>query len=197
MITDINLLDISKKYSYADYLLWKFEERIEILRGKIFKMSPAPSSSHQRYSITLLRYFFNYFQNNSCQIFHAPFDVRLPDSQKKNRDKDIFTVVQPDLCIICDKSKIDERGCVGAPDLIVEILSPGNTTKEMKNKFRLYEEAGVREYWLVEPNDRVIFVYVLREGIYIGLAPFTEEDTLKSEIFDGLEMSVAEIFEIK
>ena len=197
MITDINLLDFSKKYSYADYLLWKFEERIEILRGKIFKMSPAPSSSHQRISTELFGGLYTYFRKSSCQIFHAPFDVRLPDSQKKNTDKDIFTVVQPDLCIICDKSKIDERGCVGAPDLIVEILSPGNTTKEMKNKFRLYEEAGVREYWLVEPNDRVIFVYVLREGIYIGLAPFTEEDILKSEIFEGLEMSVAEIFEIK
>lgn len=197
MITDINLLDFSKKYSYADYLLWKFEERIEILRGKIFKMSPAPSSSHQRISTELFGGLYTYFRKSSCQIFHAPFDVRLPDSQKKNTDKDIFTVVQPDLCIICDKSKIDERGCVGAPDLIVEILSPGNTTKEMKNKFRLYEEAGVREYWLVEPNDRVIFVYVLRDGIYIGLAPFTEEDILKSEIFEGLEMSVAEIFEIK
>ena len=197
MITDLNLLDISKKYSYADYLLWKFEERIEILKGKIFKMSPAPSSLHQRISTELFGGLYTYFRKSSCQIFHAPFDVRLPDSQKKNTDTDIFTVVQPDLCIICDKSKIDERGCLGAPDLIVEILSPGNTTKEMKNKFRLYEEAGVREYWLVEPNDRVIFVYVLRNGIYIGLAPFTDEDILKSEIFEGLEMSVAEIFEIR
>jgi Uma2 family endonuclease len=194
MINNINLLDLSGTYSYADYLKWTFEERIELFKGKIFKMSPAPNRIHQRVSGELFGVFYNYFKKHKCQLFHAPFDVRLPDSQKSTSDKSIFTVVQPDLCIICDDSKLDERGGIGAPDLIVEILSPGNTTREMKNKFRLYEEAGVREYWLVEPNDRIVLVYVLRAGKYIGLQPFTEEDNVESEIFEGLLVPVNELF---
>lgn len=112
-------------------------------------MSPAPNRIHQKVSGELFGRFYNYFEKHKCQLFHAPFDVRLPDSKKTTEDKSIFTVIQLDLCIICDESKLDDRCGIGAPDLIVEILSPGNTTREMKNKFRLYEEAGVLEYWLV------------------------------------------------
>lgn len=194
IVTDINSLDFSKTYSYADYLKWKFEERLELLKGKIFKMSPAPNLSHQRTSMRLTLKFGNFFYGKKCQLFHAPFDVRLPDSQKKTGDKDVFTVVQPDLCVICDDSKLDERGCIGSPDLVVEILSPGNTNKEMSNKFRLYEEAGVREYWLVEPNDRIILIYYLKDGQYIGLKPFTDEEDAVSVIFPDLKVPVAELF---
>ena len=194
IITDINSLDLSKTYSYADYLKWQFEERLELLKGKIFKMSPAPSVAHQRASMRITLKFGNFFQNHSCQLFAAPFDVRLPDSQKKIGNKDVFTVVQPDLCIICDESRLDERGCIGPPDLIVEILSPGNTNKEMKNKFRLYEESGVREYWLVEPNDRIVLIYYLKEGQYIGLRTYTDEEDAYSVIFPELSIPVAEIF---
>ena len=192
MITDINLLDFSKKYSFADYLTWSFSERIELLKGLIFKMSPAPNTAHQRISGELFVNFHAYFKNKPCQLFHAPFDVRLPKGS--NFENEILTVVQPDLCVICDSNKIDERGCIGAPDLVIEILSPGNTTKEMKTKFEIYEEAGVREYWLVEPNDRVVLIYILVNGKYQGLAPFTEEDTAKSTIFEGLEIPVSELF---
>lgn len=194
MITDIDSLDFSKTYSYSDYLKWQFDERIELLKGKIFKMSPAPNVAHQRASTEIFGRFYMYFRQHQCQLFAAPFDVRLPDSKKKTGDKDVFTVVQPDLCIICDENKLDERGCIGAPDLIVEILSPGNTNKEMKNKFRLYEEAGVKEYWLVEPNDRIVLVYYLKEGQYIGLKPFTDEEDVESFIFPDLSIPVAEIF---
>lgn len=103
------------------------------------------------------------------------------------------TVVQPDLCVICDETKLDERGCLGAPDLIIEILSPGNTRKEMKNKFRLYEDAGVLEYWLAEPNDKAVFVYVLQGEEYIGLRPQTDEDTLISRTFPELVVDLAEV----
>ncbi len=192
MITDINLLDFSKKYSYADYLTWSFSERIELIKGLIFRMSPAPNTAHQRISIEFTIRLYNFFIGKNCQVFTAPFDVRL--AKKSKSENEIFTVVQPDLCIICDSTKIDERGCIGAPDLIIEILSPGNTTKEMKNKFEIYEEAGVLEYWLVEPNDRVILSYVLVNGKFQGLAPVTEEDILKSTIFKGLEISAKEIF---
>ena len=192
MITDINLLDFSKKYSFADYLTWSFSERIELLKGLVFKMSPAPNTAHQRVSWELSGRLYNYFKNKDCQTFSAPFDVRLPKGSAA--ENEIFTVVQPDLCVICDPNKIDERGCIGAPDLVIEILSPGNTTKEMKNKFEIYEEAGVREYWLVEPNDKVVLIYILVSGKYQGLAAVTEEDILKSTIFEGLEMPLKEIF---
>src|SRR5215217_1614082 len=148
-ITDINQLDLEGTYTYADYLLWRFEERLELIKGKIFKMSPAPNRRHQTILGHLHLPIGSFFKNHYCQVFLAPFDVRLPKKNQNTSDGKIYTVVQPDLCIICDESKLDDRGCLGAPDLIVEILSPGNSRKEMDNKFELYEECGVREYWLV------------------------------------------------
>jgi Uma2 family endonuclease len=194
IITDINQLDLNGTYSYADYLLWQFEERLELFRGKVFKMSPAPSVKHQRVSGNLHGHFFNYFKNQPCQVFFAPFDVRLYNRKKSAKaSKDIFTVVQPDLCVICDGTKLDEQGCNGAPDLVIEILSPGNTKKEMNQKFELYEEAGVKEYWLVEPNDEIILIYVLNEAErYIGLQPATE--IAKSVIFPEIAIDLTEIF---
>lgn len=140
-------LDINKQYSYADYLLWQFQERVELIKGKLFKMPPAPSRRHQEVSKIIDWHFTSYFRGKSCKVYNAPFDVRLP--KKTKTDQKVYTVVQPDLCIICDKSKLDKRGCIGAPDLVVEILSPGNTKKEMREKFEVYQESGVREYWLV------------------------------------------------
>ena len=127
--------------------------------------------------------------------FSAPFDVRLYNNKKsKIAFKEIYTVVQPDLCVICDENKLDERGCFGAPDLVIEILSPSNSKKEMNEKFDLYEETGVREYWLVEPSENVIYIYVLNEdGKYIGLKPVTT--VLKSSIIPDLEINLDEIFE--
>ena len=107
----------------------------------------------------------------------------------------VYTVIQPDLCVICDPDKIDNRGCVGAPDLVIEILSPGNTKKEMGIKFDLYEENGVREYWMVEPSEKVIYVYVLQNQKFIGLKPFTEDDEISPVLFPELRFSVKEVFE--
>ncbi|MCD8538398.1 MAG: Uma2 family endonuclease [Leadbetterella sp.] len=121
--------------------------------------------------------------------------MRLPDSRKQTGDEVVFTVVQPDICVICDPAKIDDRGCIGPPDLVIEILSPGNTQKEMGIKFDLYEENGVKEYWLVEPQDRAIIVYTLKEGKYIGLKPFTEEDDISPVLFPELKFAVKDIFE--
>ena len=147
---------------------------------------------NQKISWELSGILYNHFKNKTCQTFSAPFDVRLPKGTEP--ENEIFTVVQPDLCVICDPAKIDERGCKGAPDLIIEILSPGNSTKEMKTKFDIYEEVGVREYWLVEPKNRIVLIYILVNGKYQGLPPFTEEDIVKSTIFEGLEVPVAELF---
>ena len=129
--------DPSLNYTYADYLKWNFEERLELIRGCIFKMSPAPSPLHQQVTGNIYVIMHKFLRKKKCVVYQAPFDVRLP---VKNQDKDnqVTTVVQPDICIICDEAKIDERGCNGAPDLIIEILSPGNSNKEVKLKWQVY-----------------------------------------------------------
>ncbi len=191
-ITDISQLDLNGSYTYADYLLWQFEERVELIRGKLFRMSPAPNRRHQTMLGELHLQIAPFFKKQHCQVFLAPFDVRLSVSKRKGQDT---TVVQPDLCVICDPGKLDERGCAGAPDLIIEILSPGNSKKEMREKFEVYEEAGVREYWLVNPLDNVVLVYVLNEaGKYIGLAPVTEDQELRAAIFPDLVIDLKEVF---
>ena len=193
MITSLKQLDFSEKYSYADYLKWKFEERVELIRGYIFKMS-APARKHQAISMVLISEMIGYFRNHQCQMYHAPFDVRLPRQSEKT-DKQVFTVVQPDICVICDTAKLDKRGCIGAPDLVIEILSPGNTKKEMKDKFEVYEEAGVREYWIVQSNDKNVLVYTLNEqGVFIGHRPFTEDETMHSFIFPELKINLPAVF---
>ncbi len=194
-ITSPDQLDLTKLYSYADYFKWKFEERVELIKGLIHKMSPAPSPTHQLVSGKLFLEIGLFFRNKACKVFPAPFDVRLPDSKKQIADKQVFTVVQPDICVICDPAKIDNHGCIGAPDLVVEILSPGNTEKEMGIKFDLYEENGIKEYWVVEPVDKVILVYVLRDGKYVGLRPFVGEDDMASPLFPELKFKVGEVFE--
>jgi Uma2 family endonuclease len=194
MITNINQLDLDKTYSYADYLLWKFQERVELLKGRVFKMSPAPSFYHQKISLNLTGFMWNSFKNQPCNLCIAPFDVRLLDKKKSTIDKEIYTVVQPDLCVVCDENKIDEKGAIGSPDLIIEILSPGNSAKEMKYKFDLYEEAGVLEYWIVNPADKTIFIFVLKDNQFIGLHPLIEEDTIKSPLFPQLDFCLEEIF---
>jgi Uma2 family endonuclease len=195
MINTLTQLDFNKTYSYADYLTWKFSERLEIWKGKINKLSPAPNTSHQRAASNLHGFLWSAFRKNPCQLFSAPFDVRILDQNKSTPDNEVFTVVQPDLCVLCDDSKIDKRGAFGAPDLVIEILSPGNSKKEMKFKFDLYQEAGVPEYWIVNPADRTVLRYVLRNGFFIGLHPLTDEDAIACESFSILDFDVCDIFD--
>jgi Uma2 family endonuclease len=190
IVTDFSKLDLNKQYTYADYLMWQFSERIELLRGFIKKISPAPSRRHQSISFNMTIKIGNLFNLKACKVYIAPFDVRLPIPNAK---KDT-TVVQPDICIICDESKLDEKGCNGAPDLIVEILSPGNSKHDADTKFRLYEEAGVQEYWMVESEEKLVFIYTLRDGIYIGLKPFSEGEIINSPRFPELKIEVESIF---
>ena len=192
IITDINQLDLNGSYTYADYLKWRFQERVELFKGKILKMSPAPNREHQEISINLNGFLWNYFRNNSFKLYSAPFDVRLVKT--KLNDIKVTTVVQPDLCVICDEGKLDDKGCNGAPDLVVEILSPGNSKKEMGIKFDLYEENGVKEYWIVEPAEKSIFIYMLQNERFIGLKPLIEDDKMKSPLFPALDFDVREIF---
>lgn len=196
MVTSLNQLDHKRKYSYADYLTWWFDERVELIRGKIFKMSPAPSSTHQRISFELARTIGNFLHGKNCQAFTAPFDVRLTDSQKSSSDKTIFTVVQPDLCVICDLQKIDERGCLGAPDWIIEILSNANTKHELQTKFSLYEENKVREYWMISPFTKSVqvFDYDATKNKYEFRKNYAEDDKVPVGIFKDFEINLEEVF---
>lgn len=186
--------DPSASYTYADYLKWQFEERMELIRGRIFKMSPAPAPIHQEVCSNLTTAFNIYLKKKKCKVYPAPFDVRLPDKDS-NKDSHVTTVVQPDLCIICDLSKIDARGCIGAPDLIIEVLSPGNSQKEVRLKFELYEEAGVKEYWLVYPIEQSVAVFLLNDqGKYNGATLYAGRDKIHCEAIPGLTVKLKDIF---
>lgn len=190
-ITDIKLLDLNKSYSYFDYLSWKFAERVELFKGKIMPMSPAPASRHQRILGKLGTRIHVFLTNNPCEVFFAPFDVRL---KKEKNDKLVTTVVQPDICVVCDTNKIDEKGCNGAPDLVIEILSPGNSNKEMKNKFELYQEAGVLEYLIVDPEREIILQYILKDGSFINHRPLVIDDELELEVLKGFKVNISSLF---
>ena len=192
MITDINQLDLNKSYSYADYVTWQFEEMVEIIKGKIFKMSPAPSTKHQDVSISLTRELSIFLKKKPCKLFAAPFDVRFI---KNSEDKTITTVTQPDLCVICDLAKIDERGCIGAPDFIIEILSPATRSKDIHEKFDLYEEFGVLEYWIVDPAGQILDKFVLENDKYQLKGKYTLGDKVTVHTLPGLEIDLDEIFE--
>lgn len=196
IITNIKQLDLKGTYTYADYLLWHFKERVELIRGKILKMSPAPNRFHQEISMTTTLMLAKFLKNQPCKMYAAPFDVRLINFKESTNDSQITTVVQPDLCVICDPNKLDDRGCIGAPDLIIEILSPGNSKREMDIKFDLYEENGVLEYWIVNPVEKNIYIYVLENNRFIGLKPLTESSTLVSPTFPKLKFAVKKIFDV-
>jgi len=192
-VDHIELLDLNKIYTYADYYSWRFQERVELIKGRVFKMSPAPNRGHQKISTSLSAMVWNFFQEHPCEVYEAPFDVRLPIENKKGNKAE--TVVQPDLCVICDLSKLDDRGCEGAPDLVVEILSPGNSQKEMKQKYEVYEEAGVKEYWLINPLDKVTFIYTLNDdGTFVGQKPVIVTEPLTSYIFPDLQIDQSILF---
>ncbi len=183
-------LDLTKTYNYSDYLLFRFQERVEIIKGYIIKMSPAPSRNHQTVSQNLNFRIYSYFSNELCSVYVAPFDVRLP---VKSINK-LTTVVQPDLCVICDENKLDSKGCDGAPDLIVEILAPKNSKHDVDTKFNLYQESGVKEYWIVQTEQRIVLVYSLKNDEYIGSKPYGEGETIKSILFPEMKILVDDVF---
>lgn len=180
-------------YSYADYLSWELEEMVELIRGKVFRQAAAaPRRVHQELSMILSNKIFEFLKGKSCQVFAAPFDVRLPVASK--RYEDIDTVVQPDLCVVCDPDKLDQMGCVGAPDLVVEILSPGNNKKELQLKYEVYETSGVKEYWIIHPDECTLLIYTLKDGKYRPSRLFTLGDRVVSQVLPGFELVLDEVF---
>jgi len=196
-ITNFSQLDLNGTYSYADYLTWQFDETVELIKGKIQRMSPAPNVRHQSISWYFNGTLFNYFHNKPCRAFAAPFDVRLYNQRKSIlTNQEIVTVVQPDLCVICDTEKLDIQGCNGAPDWIIEILSKGNSKRETQEKYALYQESGVKEYWLVYPYEQSVHQFVLNEQTekYELIAMFSAEDNASPVLFPDLVIDLAEVF---
>ena len=188
-------------FTYADYLTWNFKERIELIRGKIFKMTPAPSISHQKISINIENKFTVFLNGKPCNMLHAPVDVKLkgkPFRKKKLRDEEITTVVQPDIIIVCDEEKLqDTRSVDGAPELVVEILSPGNTTTETKYKLDLYEENCVLEYWVVYPEYKQIQVFILnKDEKYSKPVIYESGENISSVVLIGLSIPTDDIFKL-
>lgn len=197
IIDKLSQLDLEGTYSYADYLTWRFEEAVELLRGKVSLMSPAPNLSHQSVSRNLLVEIGLYFKGQPCKVFDAPFDVRLYDRRKSIvANCDIYSVVQPDLCVICDADKLDTQGCLGAPDWIIEILSESTARKDTQTKFQLYQEAGVKEYWLVHPYETTVLQFLLdkTQEKYQLLAMYSGEDRISPQLFPNLSIDLNEVF---
>ncbi|MGD9870585.1 MAG: Uma2 family endonuclease [Thauera sp.] len=153
-----------KHYTYADYLTWPDDARYELIDGEAFLMAPAPLIEHQEVAGDVYHQLRNQLDGKPCRPYIAPVDVRLP--RKEETDDAIDTVVQPDVLVVCDPSKIDRRGVRGAPEWLLEVLSPSTAAHDQIAKRRTYERAGVREYWLVHPGDRTLTVYVLDNGQY-------------------------------
>ncbi len=180
-------------YSYSDYLTWQMEEVVELIKGKVFKKAAAaPKRIHQRISAKLLTRLYVFLENKPCQVYDAPFDVRFPTTSKE--DRKIYNVVQPDICAICDPEKLDDRGCIGAPDLIVEILSPGNSKTELKHKFELYESNGVQEYWIIHAETQDLLIYTLTNGKYVPSILFTSGHVVESTVIKGFKLDLEEFF---
>ena len=196
--TDFSQLDLNATYSYADYLTWQFDGAVEIIKGKIMAMSPAPSTEHQGISWRFSGCLFNFLKDQPCRAFTAPFDVRLFDRHKSLiANREIFSVVQPDISVICDKTKIDSQGCLGAPDWVIEILSKGNSKKEMQLKYQLYQESGVKEYWLIYPYEKAVHQFVLDDTSekYQLVNMYCGEDFASPHLFPNLKINLNEIFE--
>lgn len=193
IIETLNDIDFSASYTYADYMRFAFEERLEIIKGHLFQMSPAPSRIHQEILTNIFGPIYNILKGKPCRVYTAPFDVRL--AKKTQDDKCIFTVVQPDIVVICDENKLDKRGCIGAPDIVVEILSPGNNKKELVNKYEVYEEAGVREYWIVSPSDKTFFKYILdEEGKFQPTKLLTIGEEVTTSVLPGFTLNLEDVF---
>ncbi len=196
-ITQLSQLDLNKTYSYADYLTWQLDEMLELIKGKISLMALAPNLKHQDASISLSAQIYGYFKHKKCRVYAAPFDVRLYDRQKSLlADKEIHSVVQPDLCVVCNLELLDIKGCNGAPDWIIEIVSKGSARKDLKEKYALYQESGVTEYWLVFPYEQTIQQFVLDETRRYQLkAIFTTDDIASPALFPELKIDLNDVFE--
>ena len=176
-----------KLYTYSDYITWTDDIRYELIDGVPYMMS-APTRMHQEILGNLHLLFGNFLKGKSCKVYLTPFDVRL------NADTSDDTVVQPDLVIVCDHSKLDDAGCKGAPDMVVEILSPSTSHKDRNIKFNTYLRSGIKEYWTIDPDAKSLAAHILKDNNYITHA-YTQEETAPVHILEGCNINLSEVFE--
>ena len=182
-----------RHYTYADYLTWPDDERVELIDG-IICMSPAPTPTHQRIIRQLLRQIGSYLDDKRCEVLPSPLDVRLFEAEGDD-PRATDTVVQPDLMVICDPSKLDERGYRGAPDMIIEILSPSTRRRDRLVKMNLYQRAGVREYWIADPENESVMVFLLGEdGVYHIHEDYGRSDMAQVNILEDCQIDLSRVF---
>ncbi|MCL1808364.1 MAG: Uma2 family endonuclease [Clostridiales bacterium] len=175
------------RYTYSDYASWDDEKRCELIDGVIFLMSPEPTPEHQRVVGSLFFQLHLFLRGKPCEAFIAPLDVRL------NAASGDDTVVQPDILIVCDKAKIEGKSCKGVPDMVVEVLSPSTLSRDRVLKFNKYLQAGVREYWIVDPDGKKVAVNILKNGEYVNKA-YGEEETVPVNVLEGCRIDLREVF---
>jgi Uma2 family endonuclease len=186
-VTDMNDTDKKTKYTYADYYSWNDGKRWELCEGAPVLMSPAPGRWHQKISGSLFLQFGNFLLGKPCEVYDAPFDVRL------NPESGDDIVCQPDIAVVCDQSKLNDKCCVGAPDLIVEILSPSTARHDRLRKFNLYLKAGVREYWIVDPDEKTVQVCILENSKYV-IHMYDETAQIPVSVLDGCVIDMKAVF---
>ena len=180
---------LEERFTYADYCAWPENERWELIDGAAYALA-TPTFAHQRVSGEIFGQLREFLKGKPCQVFYAPFSVRL------NADEGDDTVVEPDILVVCDNKKLEDgKGVVGAPDFVIEILSPSTAKHDRERKFRLYQKAGVREYWVVDPDDKLLMAYVLRDGRYLGSVFFEDDASVPVEVLDGCTINLTEVFE--
>lgn len=185
-------LPLENRYTLANALTWEEDERIELIYGNPVMMSP-PVRAHQKASIELLAQLHDYLKGKKCEVYHAPFAVR-PFERDGDSPEDVDTLIEPDITVVCDPSKLDDIGCKGAPDLIMEILSPSTQRHDKLTKFNLYQRAGVQEYWIVDPASKSVQVFVLEDGHYAAKDFGSSEDKLKVNILEDCVIDLSQVF---
>ena len=176
-----------KHYTYADYYTWDDDKRYELIDGIVYVMSPAPYQAHQMIIGRLFRIISDFLDDKPFQIFMAPFDVRL------NAESGDDTVLQPDLMVICDNSKLDGKACVGAPDIVIEVLSKSTAHRDRLEKFRLYEKAGVKEYLIVDNDNLTIHAHILENSRYYTQV-YGDGDKLHMHVLEGCVINLSDVF---
>jgi len=181
-----------QRYTYADVLEWDDDVRYELYSGVPVALA-SPSDVHQKISVALSAQLYNYLVGKKCDVFTAPFDVRLFE-KADDRPEDVDMVLQPDLMIVCDQSKVDRHGVHGAPDLVIEILSNSSRRLDRLTKLNLYQRAGVQEYWIVDPTIRIVSVYTLKDGAYQTAAVYGADSSVPVGVLDNCTVDLSMVF---
>lgn len=185
---------LPQRFSYKDYLEWDNPgERWELYDGEAVAMSPAPGRMHQTLAGNLFYLFKDFLKDKPCEVYIAPFDVRLPEPGDADEDTD--TVVEPDILVVCDPTKLDERGCKGAPDLVVEVLSPHSAENDLRRKFEIYQKHKIREYWIIDPGSRAALLYrVGEDGLYPPAIVIEKGGKFDSTVLSGFTVEMEKLF---